>query len=173
MNDDVRKERFVQLLTGHQSVLFAYLVALIGDVNEAHNVLQETNLVLWRRADDFSLGTDFGAWARRIAHYQVLAYRRDKRRDRHLFDEELLAQIAERPQPPGDDEARRLALRHCLAELPDNLRVLISQRYGSGGSIKDLTLRLGKSEGAVKVALSRVRQKLMVCIEKELAAGEL
>jgi RNA polymerase sigma-70 factor (ECF subfamily) len=170
MNDDQRKERFVQRLTENQYGLFAYLVALIGNVDEVHNVLQETNLVLWRRSADFAEGTDFKAWARKIAHIQVLAYLRDKKRDRLLFDEELLGQIAERPEPAGDDEARRVALRHCLAELPNDLRLLISQRYAEGCSIKDLTELLGKTESAVKVALSRVRQKLMLCIEKKLAA---
>jgi RNA polymerase sigma-70 factor (ECF subfamily) len=170
MNDDDRNERFIRWLTDHQSGLFAYLVALIGDVHESHNVLQETNLVLWRRSAEFNEGTDFGAWARTIAHFQVLAYRRDKKRDRHLFDERLLNQLAERAQPIEDDQARRAALRHCLTELPDELRLLVSQRYGAGLSIKELTRRLGKSEGAVKVALGRIRQRLMLCIERRLAA---
>jgi RNA polymerase sigma-70 factor (ECF subfamily) len=173
MNEDDRKEQFIRWLTDHQSGLFAYLVALIGDVHESRNVLQETNLILWRRSADFDERTDFGAWARKIAHYQVLTYWRDKKRDRLLFNEELLGQIAERPQPAEDDEARRIALRHCLAELPDDHRLLISQRYAAGRSIKDLTQRLGKSEGALKVALSRIRQKLMLCIAKKLAAEGL
>jgi RNA polymerase sigma-70 factor (ECF subfamily) len=170
MTSDDRTERFIRDLTDHQGGLFAYLVALLGDVHESRNVLQETNLVLWRKAADFVEGTDFGAWARTIAHYQVLAHMRDKKRDRHLFDEELLRQIAERPQPVEDDEVRCVALRHCLAELPDGLRLLISQRYGPGGSIREIAQRLGKTEDAVKVALSRIRQRLMHCIGKRLAA---
>ena len=170
MNVDDRKERFIRRLTENQYGLFAYLAALIGDVDEVNNVLQETNLVLWRRSADFAEGTDFRAWARKIAHIQVLAYLRDKKRDRLLFDEDLLGQVAERPAPAGDDEARRAALRHCLSELPDNLRLLISQRYSEGRSIKDLTERLGKTENAVKVTLTRVRQKLMLCIKKKIAA---
>jgi RNA polymerase sigma-70 factor (ECF subfamily) len=172
MNDDERKERFIKRLTENQSRLFAYLVTMIGDVHESHNVLQETNLVLWSRSVDFTEGTDFGAWARTIAHYQVLAYRRDKKRDRLLFDESLLAQIAERPEPAEDDEVRCAALRDCLAELPDDLRLLVSQRYGAGSSIKDLTQRLGKTEGALKMALGRIRQQLMLYIAENPAAEE-
>ncbi len=48
--------------------------------------------------------------------------------------------------------------------------MLISQRYGAGSSIKELTERLGKSESAVKMTLARLRQRLMDCIEKRLAA---
>jgi RNA polymerase sigma-70 factor, ECF subfamily len=170
MNTDVQTERFIQSLTDQQSRLFVYLVSLLGDVHEARNVLQETNLELWRKSDQFIEGTDFAAWSRRIAHFKLLAFLRDKKRDRHLFDEALLNQIAQRPQPAESDEALHLALRHCLAALPDGLRLLISRRYGSGHSIRQLAQRIDKSEAATKVMLLRVRKQLMRCIESQLAA---
>ena len=37
---------FVQLLTGAQSALYAFIVSLLGGVNDANDVLQETNLKL-------------------------------------------------------------------------------------------------------------------------------
>ena len=170
MDSDDRTERFIGLMTGHQNGLFAFIVSLLGNLDEAHNVLQETNLVLWRRSADFVEGTDFGAWGRTIAHYQVLAYLRDKKRDRHVFDVQLLQTLAQRPRPGGDDEGRRLALRSCLAELPDDQRRLISGRYSPGGSIKVIAQQMGKSESAVKMALSRIRLGLMSCIKKRMAA---
>jgi RNA polymerase sigma-70 factor (ECF subfamily) len=170
MNTDVQTERFIQSLTDQQSRLFSYLVSLLGDVHEARNVLQETNLELWRKSSEFVEGTDFAAWSRRIAHFKLLAFLRDKKRDRHLFDESLLDQLAQRPQPAGTDEERHVALRHCLAALPDNLRLLISRRYSVGHSIRQLSERIGKSEAATKVSLLRARKQLMRCIERRLAA---
>ena len=171
MSSDVQAERFIQSLTDHQGRLFVYLVSMLGDVHDARNVLQETNLELWRKSGQFIEGTDFAAWSRRIAHFKILAFLRDKKRDRHLFDEALLNQIAQRPQSTEDDEEIHVALRHCLAALPDRLRLLISGRYGSDHSIRQLAQRIGKSEAATKVVLSRVRKQLMGCIERQLAAG--
>ena len=170
MSTDVQTERFIRCLTDHQSRLLAYLVALLGDLHEARNVLQDTNLELWRKSGDFVEGTDFAAWSRRVAHFKVLAYLRDKKRDRHLFDEALLNQIAERPQPDDDDESLHIALRHCLAALPDRVRLLISRRYGSGQSIRELARLVDKSEAAMKVSLSRIRKHLLHCIERRMAA---
>lgn len=170
MNPDVRTERFIRCLTDHQSRLLAYLVAVLGDLHEARNVLQDTNLELWRKSDDFIEGTDFAAWSRRVAHFKALACLRDKKRDRHLFDEALLEQIAERPQPDCDDESLQIALRQCLATLPDRVRLLVSRRYSAGQSIRDLARFFGKSEAATKVSLSRIRKHLMQCIERRLAA---
>ncbi|MHC5542199.1 sigma-70 family RNA polymerase sigma factor [Singulisphaera rosea] len=169
MNSEQRTEDFIRCLTDHQSRLFIYLVSLLSDVHEAKNVLQETNLELWRKSAEFVEGTDFGAWSRRVAHFKVLAHLRDKKRDRLLFDENLLDQIASRSEPIEDEEAAHLALRQCLAALPDALRLLISRRYGSGQSIREIARKVGKSEAATKVSLSRIRKQLMHCVEKRLA----
>src|ERR1700753_4141330 len=96
MSRDDRTEQFIRCLTDHQGRLFVYLVSMLGDVHDARNVLQETNLELWRKSGQFIEGTDFAAWSRRIAHFKILAFLRDKKRDRHLFDEALLNQIAQR-----------------------------------------------------------------------------
>ena len=52
-------------------------------------------MVLWRDASRFQPGTDFRAWAYRVAYYQVLAQRRKHGRDRLRFDESLLTILAE------------------------------------------------------------------------------
>jgi len=44
-------------------------------------VLQETNLVLWRKADEFNEEMSFVTWACAIAKFQVKAQRRDMQRD--------------------------------------------------------------------------------------------
>ena len=84
MSHDDRTEQFIRCLTDHQGRLFAYLVSLLADVHEAQNVLQETNLELWRKSSDFVEGTDFAAWSRRVAHFKVLAFLRDRKRYRRL-----------------------------------------------------------------------------------------
>ena len=87
-------EQFVQQLTACQTMLYAYILMLLPSHDDADDVLQETNLVLWRKADEFVDGTEFGAWACRVAHFQVRAWLRDAQRDRHVFDPELLGSLA-------------------------------------------------------------------------------
>lgn len=160
----------IRLLTEQQNALFAYLVSLVGDFHEANDILQETNLVLCRRADEYEQARDFGALARRVAYLQTLAFLRDRKRDRHrFFSEELLHQLAEQPQPEVAEDQHRIAMRLCLAELRENHRELIAERYGSDRSIKELAQRRGQSESAIKMALARIRQSLLQCIEHRLA----
>ena len=54
--------QFVTLLTSHQGRLFAYVLSLVGDADQARDVMQETNAVLWQKSADFEIGTNFSAW---------------------------------------------------------------------------------------------------------------
>lgn len=159
---------FVYQLTDCQNRLFGYLVTLLGNVHDAHDVLQETNLVLWRKMDTFTSGSDFDAWARKCAYFQTLAFLRDRKRDRHLFDDDLLAQFADERMDEGPETSDRIvSLRDCLTRLPDRHRQLISLRYGQHKSVRELAEDMGKKESATKMMLMRIRQMLHSCIESK------
>jgi len=72
--NSARNTEFVQLLTAHQRSLYLYIITLLPNPADVDDVLQSTNMVLWSKADEFVPGTDFGAWARRVAHFEVLAF---------------------------------------------------------------------------------------------------
>lgn len=168
------QERFVQLLTDEQSRLLNYIAILLGDAHAARNVLQESNLVIWRKSSEFELGTNFGAWARKIAFWQVQAYVRDRRRDRHVFCDELLGQLAGQQDEFVNDEEdmRRIALRHCLPQLSRPHLELIRDRYEENIPIEVLAKQSGKSAASIRMGLMRLRKALLKCIQKELGYQE-
>ena len=162
-------KEFVYQLTDWQNRLFGYLVTLLGNLHDARDVLQETNLVLWRKMEEFESGTNFGAWARKCAYYQALAFLRDRKRDPHLFDDDLLALFTdEEADSAHDDNERWLALRDCLVQLPERQRRLIDQRYREEVPIRKLAADFGKKESAIKMGLMRIREALHACIETKL-----
>jgi RNA polymerase sigma-70 factor (ECF subfamily) len=166
--DDPHKE-FVYQLTEWQGRLYGYLMTLLGDPNDARDVLQETNLVLWRKIDEFEEIVDFGAWARKCAYYQTLAFLRDRKRDRHIFDDDLLARFAEEVnERHAAEEELALALRDCLSKLQKRQRQLISRFYQDRAPVRKLAADLGKSESAIKMALMRTREILRTCININL-----
>lgn len=167
MNDS--EKEFIRHITDWQNDLFSYLFTLLGDLHDSRDVLQETNLVLWRKMADFEPGTNFGAWAKRCAYYEALKFRRARQRDRLLFDDDLIALLVDEHEPPGhDEEERRLALRDCLAQLPEQQRLIIDRRYRAEISVQQLAEEFGKKESAIKMAMKRIRESLQVCIESKL-----
>jgi len=170
-----RYEPFIAHLTRCQTSIYAYILTLVRDPDAAADLLQETNLVLWRKAEQFQPGTDFGAWAARIAHFEVLAWRKRHARDRHVFDDDLLQRVGDeyrRQNEPADLTDRAAALRRCIDRLQREERELIERRYAAGGSVKQIAADLGKSEGAVSTALYRLRHALSDCIERTIRSED-
>lgn len=159
---------FVQLLTSAQPRLFSYISTLLGNVHDASNVLQETNVTLWTKSAEFEPGTNFLGWAREIAYYKALGYVRDLKRERLIVDHALVEQYFARTESRDENE-RRLALRHCLSQLDPRQRDLLRRRYADGATMEQLAKHQERSVGAVKMALKRVRTFLMGCIKKRMA----
>ena len=162
-------EQFVERLGSCQDRLYAYILMLLSNRDAAQDVLQETNLVLWRKAGEFDKEQDFGAWACRIAYFQVLAWYRDKNRDRLIFDQDLLNQLSAEAQPlSGELNDRCRALRLCMVRLSERMRDLLRHRYGLNWSIKQIAEKFGQTPGAVATSLCRARHELLLCIEDAL-----
>jgi RNA polymerase sigma-70 factor, ECF subfamily len=168
---DLGDEGFVRLLTAEQFKLLRYIAILLGDPEAASNVLQDTNLVLWRKSAEFKRGSNFSAWARQIAYWEVRAYVRDEKRDRHVFSEEVIEQLAARTTDESYDAEMRVSLRHCLQHISKSNLGLLQKRYEEGLSIAALAKEVGKSDSAVKVRLLRLRRALLKCIRRRLAGS--
>lgn len=161
---------FIQLLTSHQSRLYAYILSLVFDRNEADDVLQQTNVVLWRSADEFQLGTNFVAWSFRIAYYQVLAHRKQKTREKLIFDDEMLSGLAQAAADSDQSyQARQQLVRHCIEKLNERQRTAVERRYRRGATLETIAEETARTVNAVKQTLFRARENLIRCVHKGLS----
>jgi RNA polymerase sigma-70 factor (ECF subfamily) len=154
-------------MIGCQSRLYAFIMSLVCDPDQAADILQQTNLVMWEKSAQFTPGTNFSAWAYQIARFQVMAHRQKRRRDRHVFDDETLSSIASVFDDRIDGlEDKLTALSRCMNQLNDDSRSLIRVRYGDGFSVKQIADQLGHSANRVAVRLHRLRLALLECMER-------
>ena len=169
--DVTAHERFVQDIIASQGMLYAFILGLTADRDWADEVLQETNVVLLRKEDDFSPGTNFKAWANSVAYYQVLTSRKTRQRNRLIFDEQLMQSLSSKMQPTAEDhEARKRALHQCLDGLSASQSKLLQRRY-RGESVSDIANEVGRSVGVISQTLYRARQALKDCINRKLTPG--
>jgi RNA polymerase sigma-70 factor (ECF subfamily) len=170
MPPDETSAEFIQLLTSNQSRLFAYTLSMLGDRQQAQDVMQETNMILWRKADQFRLGTNFGAWMLKVAYLQVVAHRRKlNRQAMFVVDDDFLAQLAaETVETSEVMERQQEALHICLEKLPDRQRDIVRRRYSEGASIKAVAEQFGLAASAIKQALFRARTSLIECVRFRL-----
>ena len=130
-------------------------------------------MIIWRKCRQFELGTNFFAWASRIASYEILKYRERRRKDKLLFSDKFLEAVSrEIVESETQLEERRKALELCLRKLRPEDRELIRQRYASGRNGKAVAQMLGRPANSVYQSLGRIRRVLLQCIKRRLAALE-
>jgi len=165
--------RFVELLTAHQRKLHAYISTLMLGDPAAADVLQDTNIDLWSRAQDFDFDRPFLPWAFAFARQRVMAFRKSQSRSRLLFSDAAMARIDEEcTRLAGEADSRLSALQNCLKKLNERQSYLIGERYNAKTSVKLLAARLGETAHNVASQLHRIRMALARCVDANIAAEE-
>lgn len=157
---------FEALIERHQSALRGFILSLVADPTATEDILQETNLVAWRKAVDFEAGSNFRAWAFRIAHFQVLSYRQKASRDRLVLDDSLVETLAAETleEEPGPAHQRRERLHLCISRLSEKQRSVITSRYFENESVATIASRTGNHANAISQLLHRARKNLLECL---------
>ena len=162
---------FVPLFTKAQRRLYLFILAQVPNPVEAEEILQETNLVIWRKSATFVPGTNFLAWAGQIARFEVLKHLEKRRRDKVRFSPEFIEKVSEEALADAPDlEERRKALINCLKKLRAKDRELIQMRYAPGENGIALAKGVGRPVNSVYQSLGRIRRTLLECINRQLAA---
>ncbi|MFM7843914.1 MAG: sigma-70 family RNA polymerase sigma factor [Planctomycetota bacterium] len=167
----VGSTEFITQLTRAQRPLHAFVLSLVWNPAEVEDILQETNLVLWEKAEEFDASRPFLPWAMRFAQLQALAWLKKKQRQqqRLVFDESLIQLLAEETTADRTAfEARQRALASCLQKLPGPQRELIARRYEPEASVNAMAEAAGITPKALSDRLRRIRHALLDCIQATL-----
>ncbi|MDR3402449.1 MAG: sigma-70 family RNA polymerase sigma factor [Chthoniobacter sp.] len=172
--EPARYEIFVSLLTQHESQIRRFVHTLLPPWMEVDEVMQRSALAAWRKFAQFDPETSFLKWALVIARFEALAYRRAAARDRLVFSEQFLEQLAEEAAEETEIADREShALESCLGHLSPERRELVIKAHAHGEDQQELAAALGKSPAALYMLLSRIRRELALCIERTLAREAL
>ncbi|HEX5790140.1 MAG TPA: sigma-70 family RNA polymerase sigma factor [Luteolibacter sp.] len=170
MNDDsLQLQEFVTEITNAQGRIRAFIVSLMPGSQDVGDVLQETNLTLWKSRARYQPGTNFLAWAFTIARLEVLHQRsRDKRLGRIVLSDKLVEIMADEASTGIPHESYLRALETCMAKLTTKQRQLVEARYQPGHSLEMHAHLTGKKSSALRVALLRIRSGLRQCVEQNM-----
>ena len=159
----------VALMTQFQGRLYSYILSLLGDVNAANDVLQETNIVLWKESRQFVPGSNFKAWSFRVAHFQCMAFRQKQLRDKVVFSDELVAALAVESKDLDERYAEReAALERCLEKIQPRSREALRLRYAEEQAVTDMAKIMNCNSNTVSQLLFRARQWLIACVKREI-----
>jgi RNA polymerase sigma-70 factor (ECF subfamily) len=169
--DSTAYRRFVD---SNSANVYNLALKLLGDEQEAEDVLQETFLSAFRAIDHFEGRSKLSTWLYRITYNASLMHLRKRDRmttfslDQPLGDEEPAGESSDRhlvdwSAVPDDQlltaEARQ-EMEQAIAGLPESLRATFILRDIQGLSGAETAEVLGVTVQAVKNRLHRARLKL-------------
>ncbi len=159
--DPAALEELVLLTTGR-----AYRLALriVGDRDEAEDVVQEAYVRVFRALPRFREEARFETWLHRIVVNAALNHLRKRGRFGEVVQvDDLDAQTPDRGAERAED---RDALERALAALPPGQRTAVLLKDVYDLSCREIGEELGIEEGAVKVRLHRARKRLRALLDQ-------
>src|SRR5688572_5644166 len=166
----VDKDVLIRSFQADRFRLIAYIRALVGDPELTEEIFQEVSVVVLQKIEAFDPSRDLQAWCRGIARNLVLRERERSRRLRIFDNEQILDLIdmafEEKSRAEEAVDAQRSLLRRCMGHLAEGSRELLDLRYRGGLSLRAIAGKMERTEGAVQVALSRVRKWLADCVQR-------
>lgn len=161
------REAFDELVVRYQLRIYNLVRAMSGGGVDADDVTQETFLRAFRAIARFRGESTFRTWLYRIAMNVMKTHQEQRGRRLTLI---VSAEPGEHGESAIDralssedlesDVARRDAIDRALADLPENLRAIVTLRDVQGLAYEEIAAVLGIPVGTVESRVFRARQRL-------------
>jgi RNA polymerase sigma-70 factor, ECF subfamily len=188
------EEALAALYDRHVDGVHAVALRLTGDRGIAEEVVSETFLALWNRAELFDPAlASLGTWLRSIARNRTVdrlralgrrptlvslgANRNDDEDDAGIDrlgpDLTVVGGAAPDPSPEqaAEQSAVRTAISEALAGMPETERTVIVLAYREGLTQQEIALRLDWPLGTVKTRTRRALARMRELLESEAPVG--
>jgi RNA polymerase sigma-70 factor (ECF subfamily) len=172
------REAFREIMQRCNQRLFRVARAVVGNDDEAEDVVQEAYLRAFAGIADFRGGSSLATWLTAITLNEA---RGRLRLRRPTMDIDVMDNIrvipfpglAETPDP--EEEAARAGTRRLLEQaidgLPEDFRIVFMLREIEGCSVEETAEQLDLNPQTVRTRLFRARQLLRAELEKTLSSG--
>jgi RNA polymerase sigma-70 factor (ECF subfamily) len=164
------------LLRRFQLPLYVYAFELVGNEQDALDIVQETFLNAVRHLPGLRDDKRFGPWLFSIAHQKVIQHWRRERRVDCLFAEPLegeaadLADAADSPAEALIHEEREQEFLSALVQLAPAHRTVLLLHFVEDFSLEDIAGITGTPRGTIKSRLHYAKQALRRLIEEQNTA---
>lgn len=152
-----RPEDFERFVTKHENKLYRTALAVMGNVSDAEDVVQDTFLRAYEKAPEFESEEHEKAWLIRVTANLCKSRLRSPwhRRKEPLLD----------TYPASEPEQHELLEQ--IMTLPSKYRAVIHLFYYEGYSVHDISELTGQKESTVRSHLTRARQKLKSVLKED------
>ena len=153
------KDSFDLLYQDYYLVLYRTALLILGNREDAEDVLQDTFVSIYKNAKTLSDFDKLRPWIFSILKNN--SYTRYKKRKREFPDEFVLDKTENSPTYLGEDEiAERSEIQDALMNLKEKEREVLALYYYNDFSIEEIASICKTFQGTVKSRLHRARKNL-------------
>jgi RNA polymerase sigma-70 factor (ECF subfamily) len=161
---------YAELCRRHREKVFRTVLKIMGNVDDAEDVLQDAWMRAFIHIKSFEGRASFSTWMTRIAINSALAVLRKRRKQKEFSlddsvdpDNPRLMQMREQSSNPEErciESERQRLVRQAIRRLPSKLRAAIETRESQDGSVHELAMVVGVPIPTMKSRLLRARLRL-------------
>jgi RNA polymerase sigma-70 factor (ECF subfamily) len=161
-------ERYGEVIERYQTKLFIYLYRLVGDREEAEDLLQDVFIKAYRNLNSFDATRKFSSWIYRIAHNEAVNHIKRKSLKRFIPWESITASkdklemssVAEGVDKVWMRKETSKEVDDAIKKLPFKYRQVLVLRYYSEKSYEEISEILGRPVNTVGTLINRAKKKL-------------
>ncbi len=156
---------FDQFVISQSNRLFGFCFKIVGNSDDAKDILQDIFTVLWQRRDKVADIQNVSAFVTTMARNKCIDY---IRKNQAMAKQRNAMELNAEPEATGgDNEEEKLALVHfAMKELPLLQQQVLLMRDFQGLEFVAIAEELNLSQENVRMTLSRARKKV-----KEIIVG--
>jgi RNA polymerase sigma-70 factor (ECF subfamily) len=161
---------FATIVERHQGAIFGYLRSRLFEASDAEDLCQEVFLRCYIGKAKFDESALVRPWLIGVARNVLREHIRKVTRRQEVIWTELCLELEAMVET--DHSVYEDALGHlpdCLESLGPSARQALDLHYGSRFKLTEISERLHRSVGAVKLLMHRSRQALRHCLNRKLA----
>lgn len=162
------KDAFALLYQEYVIPIYRYTYLRVGNAEQAEDLTQEVFIRALNSIGGYRYkGKPFVSWLFRIAHNLIIDYYRKTKKNKAVPLSESITIMAD--NDPLDEVERSIEMstvKLAIEKLPPGQKEVISLRFGTGLSVAEVAIAIGKTEGTVKKLQHEALIKLRKLKEK-------
>ena len=145
---------------------------IVGDSDDAEDVMQEAFLKAFTRLDSYRKEVSFGAWLKRIVINKALDFLRLKKEQLSLEDTGPVEETAEEAPDEEDISYRAEEIRRAIYNLPEGYRIVLSLILLEGYDHEEVSFILDISNATSRTQYHRAKKRLIELLKANREENE-
>ena len=157
-----RERAFTDILKKYSERLYWHIRRMVVSHEDAHDVLQNVSIKVWKALADFRADASLYTWLYRIATNESLSHIESAKRRTTISLSEEESFLENKLVAEKGFDARKLEwrLQQAITALPEKQRLVFNLRYYDEMPYEEMSKVLGTSVGALKASYHHAVKKV-------------